>query len=107
MARQSRLDAPGIIHHVMIRGIEGRNIFSDEADQQNLNDRLAALVPATGTRCYAWVFMRNHAHFLFRSGKSGISTLMSRLLTGYAVAVTDAADSCFRISRSYARKICI
>ena len=30
--------------------------------------------------------MRNHAHFLFRSGPSGISTLMRRLLTGYAVS---------------------
>jgi hypothetical protein len=28
----------------------------------------------------------NHAHFLFRSGKTGISTVMRRLLTGYAVS---------------------
>jgi len=29
--------------------------------------------------------MPNHAHFLIRSGKAGISTLMRRLLTGYAI----------------------
>jgi hypothetical protein len=29
--------------------------------------------------------MTNHAHFLFRSGPSGLSGLMRRLLTGYAV----------------------
>ncbi|MBC2715617.1 MAG: transposase, partial [Desulfobacteraceae bacterium] len=38
------------------------------------------------TRCYAWVLMTNHAHFLFRSGPAGLSTLMRRLLTGYAVS---------------------
>ena len=29
--------------------------------------------------------MSNHAHFLLRSGRAGISTLMRRLLTGYAI----------------------
>jgi len=26
MPRTARLDVPGVLHHVMIRGIEGRNI---------------------------------------------------------------------------------
>ena len=30
--------------------------------------------------------MGNHAHFLFRSGSDGLSRLMQRLLTGYAVS---------------------
>ena len=30
MPRQARLDAPGILHHVMIRGIEGVKIFHDD-----------------------------------------------------------------------------
>jgi len=32
MPRQARLDAPGELHHVMIRGIEGANIFWDDKD---------------------------------------------------------------------------
>ncbi len=86
MPRQARLDAPGVLHHVIIRGIERKNIFWDSTDQQNFVDRLAVLIPETQTRCYAWVLMTNHAHFLFRSGPSGIATLMRRLLTGYAVS---------------------
>jgi len=27
MPRQARLDAPGVLHHIMIRGIERRKIF--------------------------------------------------------------------------------
>ena len=48
-------------------------------------DRLADLLAATNTICYAWAFLSNHAHFLFRSGGAGLSTLMRRLLTGYVV----------------------
>jgi REP element-mobilizing transposase RayT len=86
MPRQSRLDAPGVLHHVIIRGIERKNFFWDSTDQQDFVDRLAVLIPETQARCYGWVLMTNHAHFLFRSGPSGISTLMRRLLTGYVVS---------------------
>ena len=85
MPRLARLDAPEVVHHVIIRGIERRNIFRDNNDRNDMIDRLADLLPATKTSCYAWTFLSNHAHFLFRSGDQGLSTLMRRLLTGYAV----------------------
>jgi REP element-mobilizing transposase RayT len=85
MPRQSRLDAPGILHHVIIRGIERREIFQDRKDQDNLVGRLTELLPRTKTACYAWALLPNHAHFLFRTGTMPLSTLMGRLLTGYAV----------------------
>jgi putative transposase len=85
MPRVARLDTPGLLHHVMIRGIERRRIFNDNEDRENLIERLSDLLPKTKTQCYAWAFMPNHAHFLFRSGPSGIANLMKRLLTGYAV----------------------
>ena len=46
---------------------------------------MSTLLPETKTQCYAWSFLPNHAHFLFRSGPKGIASLMRRLLTGYAV----------------------
>jgi putative transposase len=85
MPRLARLDAPGVVHHVIIRGIERRKIFRDSKDRNDMMDRLADLLPATHTSCYAWVFLSNHAHFLFRSGDKGLSNLMRRLLTGYAI----------------------
>jgi putative transposase len=81
----ARLDAPGVIHHVIIRGIERGKIFRDNKDRDDMIDRLADLLPATRTACYAWAFLPNHAHFLLRSGDAGLPTLMRRLLTGYAV----------------------
>jgi hypothetical protein len=40
MPRLPRLDAPGILHHVMIRGIERGKIFKDDKDRDNLIERL-------------------------------------------------------------------
>jgi REP element-mobilizing transposase RayT len=70
----------------MIRGIERRNIFRDDHDRNDFMERLSFLLPETRTLCYAWTFIPNHAHFLFRSGPSGIAYLMTKLLTGYAVS---------------------
>lgn len=87
MPRTARLDAPGALHHVMIRGIEGRKIFrdDDDDDREDFINRLEILCPTTQTKCYAWAFLPNHCHFLFRTGTSPLSQLMRRLLTGYVV----------------------
>jgi REP element-mobilizing transposase RayT len=93
----ARLDVPGVLHHIIIRGIERRKIFRDNKDRDNFIDRLSDLLPATQTTCYAWAFIPNHAHFLFRSSGE-ISTLMRRLLTGQSILTedTDAMDSFFK-----------
>ncbi len=45
MPRLARLDAPGVLHHVIIRGIERRNIFEDNKDRDNLLTRLGEVLP--------------------------------------------------------------
>lgn len=85
MPRSARLDAPGVLHHIMIRGIERRQIFKDDEDREDFLGRLGRLLPVTQTTCFAWALIPNHAHFLFRTGAVPIATLMRRLLTGYAV----------------------
>jgi hypothetical protein len=34
MPRQARLDAPGTLHHVIIRGLERRAIVKDDVDRE-------------------------------------------------------------------------
>jgi putative transposase len=84
MPRKARLDVPGTLHHVMIRGIEGINIFREEEDRKAFVDRMGDLVKETGTRILAWALMDNHTHLLIISGPAGLPTFMRRLLTGYA-----------------------
>jgi REP element-mobilizing transposase RayT len=85
MPRKSRIDAPGAIHHVIVRGIARALIFRDEQDRDRLLERLGALLAETGTACYAWALLPNHFHLLVRSGDLPVAGLMRRLLTGYAV----------------------
>jgi len=85
MPRKARLDAPGTLHHVMMRGTEGRSIFREDKDHQNFLSRLAQISEDTEARILAWTSMSNHVHLLMFSGSQGISKFMRRLLTGYAV----------------------
>ncbi len=40
MPRLARLDAPGVQHHVIIRGIDRRKIFRDRKDRKDFVERL-------------------------------------------------------------------
>jgi len=86
MPRKARIDAPGALHHVIFRGIERQAIFGDDKDRENFLERLSDLLQQTETPCYAWSLMTNHVHLLLRTGAVGISSIMRRLLTGYAVS---------------------
>lgn len=85
MPRRARLDAPGTLHHVIVRGIEKRRIVEDVADRKSFVDRLGDLAAGTQTSVYAWALMTNHVHILLRSSEVGISGFMRRLLTGHAI----------------------
>ena len=86
MPRKARIDAPGALHHIIIRGIERKAIFKDSADRENFLERCSRIISETKTGCYAWVFMTNHIHMLLKTGLAPIATVMRRLLTGYAVS---------------------
>ncbi len=83
MPRSARLDAPGTLHHVIIRGIERRKIVDDDQDRQVYVDQLGQLSADLKTPVYAWALMTNHAHLLIRSGPEGLPSFMRKLLTGY------------------------
>jgi putative transposase len=85
MPRKARIDAPGALHHVIVRGIERGKIFRSDYDRKNFLNRLGKLISETQTDCFAWALIPNHVHLLLRTGLVPVSVLMSRLLTGYAV----------------------
>ena len=86
MPRQARLDVPGALHHVILRGIERQAIVRDDIDRAAFIERVGDILAATGTPCYAWALLSNHMHLLLRTGAVPLTTVMRRLLTGYAAA---------------------
>lgn len=85
MPRKARIDAPGALHHIIVRGIEKRKIFNDDVDRNNFLDRLGRVLSETDTICFAWALIPNHFHLLLRTGACPLSTVMRRLLTGHAI----------------------
>lgn len=84
MPRGPRLDAPGALHHVIVRGIERRRIFRSAWDRRWCLDRLGKLIIQTGAGLYAWCLMPNHVHVLVRTGNLPLSRLMRRWVGPYA-----------------------
>ena len=85
MPRKARIDAPGALHHIIIRGIEKRKIFEDDDDRYQFIKRLGHILTEAETPIYAWALIPNHVHLLLKTGLTPIATIMRRLLTGYAV----------------------
>jgi hypothetical protein len=86
MPRGPRLDAPDTLHHVMVRGIEGRATFHDDQDRDDFLSRLGAVARTTDLTLYAWALVPNHLHLLVRTGVTPLARVMRALLTGYAGA---------------------
>lgn len=92
MPRKARIDAPGAVHHVIARGIEGSDIFIDDVDRGDFVERLGRIVEESGASCFAWALIPNHFHLLLATGAEPVSRFMSRLLTGHATTFNRRHD---------------
>jgi REP element-mobilizing transposase RayT len=84
MARVARRDAPGAVHHVLLRGIERQRIFRNDDDREDFLARLGRQALESAAAFLAWALMPNHAHLVLRTGNRPLSEVMRRLNTGYA-----------------------
>jgi len=86
MPRKSRVDAPGALNHIIVRGIERAKVFRNDTDCDDFLNRMDKLISETESRCFAWALLSNHFHLLIKTGRVPVATLMRRLLTGYVVS---------------------
>jgi putative transposase len=77
MARQPRLDLPGIPQHVVQRGNNRLPCFLDNDDRTRYLHLLREGLRKTGCRLHAYVLMDNHVHLLTTPPEAGaVSRLM-------------------------------
>jgi putative transposase len=84
MPRKARIDAPGALQHVMVRGIERWKIFWDERNRECFVDRLGEVLSRSHTSCFAWALMPQSRSSSVANRPTPLPTVMGRLLTGYA-----------------------
>jgi REP element-mobilizing transposase RayT len=107
MPRPPRLDAPGTVHHVWSRAVEGRPVFAERGRHQEFLDRLTTALGEGGAGCFAWAIMSNHFHAVVRSGHQPLGKIFHRVLLGFAVAFNRRSErqghvfqSCFQSRRA-------
>ena len=84
MARQPRLDLPGIPQHIVQRGNNRLPCFLDDDDRQRYLTLLREALLDTSCQLHAYVLMDNHVHLLATPPKIGaIARLMQKLGRGY------------------------
>lgn len=80
MARQPRLDLPGVAQHIVQRGNNRLPCFMDDADRFRYRHLLREALLASGCRLHAYVLMDNHVHLLATPPEPGaIARLMQKL----------------------------
>jgi hypothetical protein len=78
MPRQARIDAPGAVHPIIVRGIERRRIFFDDQNRNHSVKGMGDRVIETQTHCLGWALIPHHVHHLLRTGNIPIATLIKR-----------------------------
>lgn len=82
MARQAREKSMTGIYHVMLKGIDSRNIFMDDEDKMYFMEKLNRAKEMGEFKLYAYCLMDNHVHLLMKEGEElGVS--IKRITVGY------------------------
>jgi len=84
MARYERSKSKSGYYHVMIRGNERKNIFSDEQDRSKFIDVVHKMSQGNTYTTHAYCLMDNHVHFLISEGTDSIAKTMKRISVSYA-----------------------
>ncbi|SDK11938.1 REP-associated tyrosine transposase [Natronincola ferrireducens] len=82
MARQARQKSSTGIYHIMLRGIDGRNIFLDDEDKTVFIEKLLKAKEKAKFKVYAYCLMDNHVHLLIEENEE-IGKSIKRITVGY------------------------
>ncbi len=75
------------LYQIVVRVIERRLIFRDDAARNGFIERFGVVLEDTKNPCFLWAFIPNHFYLLLRTDTEPIAAAIKRLLTGYAVSI--------------------
>ncbi len=83
MARPLRIEFPGALYHVIVRGNERKAVFRDDADREFYLRRVAHYREKFGFGLLAYCLMTNHVHLAIEAGREPLSRIMAGLQSSY------------------------
>ncbi len=84
MPRKKRIWQSGRCYHIMLRGIDGRSIFMDDADRCRFYLLLQEASEMHKFRVHAFCLMSNHIHLLLESLNDNLAVGVHRFTMRYA-----------------------
>ncbi|SHK36763.1 transposase [Paramaledivibacter caminithermalis] len=82
MARKRRERSKTGIYHIMLRGIDGRNIFIDNEDREKFIEALFNAKEKGQFLLYGYCLMDNHVHLLIKEGEE-VGASIKRMTVSY------------------------
>jgi REP element-mobilizing transposase RayT len=86
MGRRNRteIEHKGAIYHIIIRGIDGIHIFTDDIDRNKFLQLLQKMVDPHKIHLFSYVLMDTHFHLLLKTEEANLSQAMQFLNSSYA-----------------------
>jgi putative transposase len=84
MPRRLRLQYPGAIYHLMVRGNGRQDIVCDDVDRERLQEQLGKAAIRCSWIVYAFAIMSNHLHVVLKTPLPNLSRGMQSFLSAYA-----------------------
>lgn len=94
MPRRAREKSGSGVYHIMVRGINREDIFTDEQDRQNYLSTLKKYKDICGYEVYGYCLMSNHVHLLLREGTESIGQAMKRIGARYVYLYNTKYERC-------------
>jgi len=82
MARQARKRSSTGIYHVMLRGIDRKDIFLDDEDRRKFLESIIKAKKKGKFKIYGYCLMDNHIHMLIKEDEE-IGKIIKRITVGY------------------------
>ncbi len=84
MVRVARKKSRTGIYHIMLRGVNKKQIFHDDEDHMRFLEVVGDTKEKSSFQVYGWCLMGNHVHLLLCEGNEDISISMKRIGVSYA-----------------------
>lgn len=84
MPRHARILSKSQTYHVMLRGNNKENIFSNDEDKNTILYLIKEKKIECGCSIYAYCVMDNHIHLVIREGIENLSNIMKKIAVSYA-----------------------
>ena len=108
MARHAREKSSSGIYHIMLQGIDRREIFSDDEDREVFLELLKHYREECGYKLYAYCLMGNHVHLLLQVREDDApDKILKRIGVAYVYRYNAKYQRCGSLFRGRFRSECV